>query len=296
MSAAAIRQALGTYSHRDEAFRRTFERDKKALIEMGVPLVTRPDPDEPASSVYLIEATPRRIEDPGLNPAERAALQSAVAALDLRDAGSESINDAAPGLRKLGMMSSVADELDRAAIAVDNTLGQLFGAIVDRRGVNLTYGGRSRQLIPRQLAHRNGNWYLRARDLGAAELRTYRVDRIEGPILVDSDAQDEVPSTPLHSLTMNPWEFGDGKPTEVTVRLDAAVASTELGERPDLEIAARRDDGSVDVKLKVRSEQGLHHWLLEFLDHAELLRPAKFRRSFVEHLQRLADPSAGSDR
>jgi proteasome accessory factor B len=291
MSAAAIREAMGTYSLRDEAFRRMFERDKKELIRMGVPLVTLEDPDQPSSSVYRIESVSRVVSDPGLNPAERAALQSAVTSLDLQDAGPESLSDAAPALRKLGMMSASTVEMVPAAMAVDSTLGRLFGAIVDRKGVHLSYLGKSRRLVPRQLAHRNGCWYLRASDFGASEVRSYRVDRIEGPVLVDSEKQDEVPLTPLDSLTMNPWEFGAGEATEVTVRLDPDVAPGVLL-LDDIEVAASHPDGSVDVTLHVRSEQGLHNWLFDLLDHAVLLEPDDFRQRFVDHLNELVEAGA----
>jgi proteasome accessory factor B len=170
-----------------------------------------------------------------------------------------------------------------------------------------TYRGSTRQVTPHQLFHRGGHWYLVATPVDAEGVRTYRLDRFEGTALGprDFDVADgeaggpsgaegtAAPSPePLDELRFRPWEFGDGEATTAMVRLDAPVAPIVLASDDSLPVAEREPDGAVVVRLEVRDRQGLWRWLLDLLDHAELLSPPELRNAYVAGLADLAGEAA----
>jgi predicted DNA-binding transcriptional regulator YafY len=65
-------------------------------------------------------------------------------------------------------------------------LTELAAACRDQRRVRLRYPGREgvspREVEPHRLVHTPRRWYLLAWDLGREDWRTFRVDRIEGPL------------------------------------------------------------------------------------------------------------------
>ncbi len=292
ISADEIRESTGAYSSDQTAFHRMFERDKKELLDMGVPLTTHPDPDEPSSSIYRSSPEGRNIADPKLTPAELAALRSAAVALVMQDEDLEQVADAAEGLRKLGGLSDAPTSIAAAEMAINHTVRTLFEAIVDGKSVSFRYRDKARQLIPRQIVHRSGHWYLRATSAELADDRTYRVDRIQGPVLVDAVPVSDIPQDPLNTLRMRPWEFGEGEAVMALVSLDSEVAPSAFSEYPDLPVHDQPGDGTTVVELAVRNPHALNNWLVGFLHRAELLEPPDLRAGFVDYLKVLASPDA----
>lgn len=290
ISAEEIRESTGAYSSDQAAFHRTFERDKRDLLDMGVPLTTIPDPDEPSGSIYRSSPKEREIADPRLTPAELAALRSAAVALVLQDENLEQVADAAEGLRKLGGLSDEPASIAAAEMAINDTVRTLFEAIVDGKSVSFRYRDQARQLIPRQIVHRSGHWYLRATSAELADDRTYRVDRIQGPVLVDAVPVADIPQDPLNTLRMRPWEFGGGDAVTALVSLDAEVAPSAFSEYPDLPVRDQLGDGTTVVELEVRNPDALSNWLVGFLHRAELIEPPDLRAGFIEYLEALAAP------
>lgn len=50
----------------------------------------------------------------------------------------------------------------------------------------------------------------------------------------------------------------------------------------------RRDDGTVEVRLAVTDPEALLSWVLDLLDHAEVLRPPDVREAMVARLEAVA--------
>src|SRR3954452_13223276 len=97
LSAAEIAKRVYGYPEEKSAFRRTFERDKDDLREMGIPLVlTEIEGTDPPETGYRIPKDQYYLRDPGLEPDELAALQ--LAASTVRLDGIEGVG----GLWKLG--------------------------------------------------------------------------------------------------------------------------------------------------------------------------------------------------
>src|SRR5205823_6317760 len=84
LSAEELHQRLPGYAENHAAFRRSFERDKDALREMGIPLALEAvDPSQPHLEGYRIPKDEYYLHDPGLAPDELAALHLAASAVQL---------------------------------------------------------------------------------------------------------------------------------------------------------------------------------------------------------------------
>ena len=70
LTAAELREQVPGYPEGDKAtFRRAFERDKEALRDMGIPVLTTEIPgSEPPELGYRIRRADYALRDPGLTP------------------------------------------------------------------------------------------------------------------------------------------------------------------------------------------------------------------------------------
>ena len=64
---------------------------------------------------------------------------------------------------------------------------------------------------------------------------------------------------------------------------------TELGADSVIE---RTDDGAVVIRMSVTDVPALVSWVMDFLDHAEILRPPEVRAAMVERLGDYSTPGA----
>src|SRR5436190_14944453 len=134
LSASEVARRVFGYPEEKGAFRRTFERDKDDLREMGIPIVmTEIEGTDPPEVGYRIPKDQYYLRDPGLEPDELAALH--LAASTVRLDGIEG----AGGLWKLGgqpataMSSAPLDAPpDLTPIPVDRGLVVLWDAASER--------------------------------------------------------------------------------------------------------------------------------------------------------------------
>jgi len=73
------------------------------------------------------------------------------------------------------------------------------------------------------------------------------------------------------------------------VLVDAAEAGRVIGELGEGAVVERRDDGTVVVRLAVTDQQALVTWVLDWLDHAEVLGPPEVRMAVVDRLTSIID-------
>lgn len=321
LSFAEIRARLSNdaYPQRDpESARRGFERDKADLLAMGVPLESVTVSDDPSATAYTIgtrsgTGSQRRsgsrhggVSDPGFSPSELAALRFAATAVALRGEAVKSVADASDGLRKYGGMGTPPADRTVADLQLDENVADLFTAVLDSAAVGFTYAGRTRKVLPVQLANRSGHWYLRSEDLDVGESRTYRLDRFESPVLrippgsTDRTSMTSVSSEPtgdaartqpsMGKLRLRPWEFGSDDPVRVVVALDPPAAAVATAGDSDLEVLRVEPTGST-VALSVRNPDGLWSWMLSFLDRAEVLEPPAMRDAYRRHLESIVADS-----
>lgn len=192
LTKARIRQMVPQYASAptDEAFDRTFERDKDELRELGIPLVT-----EDLSSGwddeqgYRIDQREYALPDLAFERDELAVLGLASRAWAQASLGSA----AAQALRKLRAADVERDE--ESLIGIEprlRTTEPSFDALKDAalRRVPVTFDYRradsdesmTRRVQPWRVLLWHGRWYLTGHDLDREAPRVFRLSRIAGPV------------------------------------------------------------------------------------------------------------------
>jgi predicted DNA-binding transcriptional regulator YafY len=272
-----------SYPAEKAAQRRAFERDKETLRELGVPIVTEPVEGIGGEVGYRIPPDEYYLPDPGLTPDERAALHVAVSAVRLVG------GDAHEGLRKLGgFEGSGAPAL--AELSAAPLLGELFDAVARRRTIEFSYRGEARALEPYGVVHRFGHWYVVGHDRLRDAPRAFRVDRIDGELSVGAPAAFTPPDDvdPADFLRDDPLAYGEAQAVEARVLVDPARAAWVVDELGEDAVVERRPDGGVVVSLSVVNREAFRSWVLDLLDHAEVLEPPELRDELIEWLRALA--------
>ncbi len=85
-----------------------------------------------------------------------------------------------------------------------------------------------------------------------------------------------------------PWRFAEGDEVEVDVLVDGAEAGRVIAELGTDAVREHRERGAVVVRLAVTDTEALVTWVLDLLDHAEVLRPDSVRAAVVGRLEALA--------
>jgi len=282
LSAQDIRERLGVYPDDTDAFRRAFERDKDDLRAMGVPLEIQPVPGViPAVDGYRIPKDRYYLRDPGLTPAELAALRMAASVVQLEGLS------AREGLLKLGGL--VGEDDGGVGLAVgalpSGNVGPLFGAIAARTPVRFTYRGEVRTVDPYRLDFQRGRWYLSGHDHARAEERAFRLDRFESGIAVLDGPRFDRPEGGREGVRLEPWQLGGDDATRARLLVDAAQAPWIVQHLGPSSVLEERPDGSVVVAVTVTNRDNFRSFVLTFLDHAEVLEPVDLRDDVVAWLE-----------
>lgn len=283
VTAEDIRRTVAGYGQaNDEAFRRTFERDKDLLRSLGIPLRLAYTDRWEVEQGYLVARDEYSLPDPGLTDEERAALWLAAQVVRVGGLSSEPA-----ALFKLGGAppAGTGEPVGADLGAASGDLPLLFGAMTEGREVAFAYLGKERRVRPYGLVHRFGHWYLVGPPAGESEVRTFRVDRLAGLRLGRRRQAFTRPAgfRAADALPAAPWEAGEQE-VEVTVRFAPGVAwwaRRQLSPRAHL---AEELDGSLVARLPVASVNAFIGWMIGFEDEAEVLGPPDVRRRLIEHL------------
>lgn len=279
---------------------RAFERDKAALLELGVPLHWIPPEqdaaDEDGLGGYVIDRDKYFLPELNLNPDELALLSMAGAAA----AGIEGFPGRSAVIRALAKLGFDVDEsqihrsLAHAPIReardpkrVAEHLQLLHDAVALKRTVSMRYTATGaeateRNVDPYGLFYRHGAWYL----VGWCHLRqaerTFHLGRIEELRLTFTDRQGnqfEVPKNFQLSMYVHAraWELPHESSVTVTIKLDQRLqpAIPELfGQRAVVE--TRKD--AVYVTVQVTNKLALIAAVLPLGADAEVVSPPKLRQ------------------
>jgi len=267
----------GAYPDDEAAYHRAFERDKDDLRLLGVPISTEPVPGtDPPLTGYRIVGDEYYLPDPGLEPDELAALHLAASAVGFgTDRGLQAI-------RKLGGAPDDADPGLVANLPADPRLEPLYQAMAERRTAQLRYHDEDREVEPYRLDFQRGRWYLTAFDRGRDDERLFRVDRIDGEVVVGEAGAFEPPSTEVPGLRISPWALGEDEPVEATVLVDADQAPWAVHRVGEEHVGEHRADGSVVLVLQVTNRWAFRAFVLELLEHAEVLDPPELRDDLLD--------------
>lgn len=276
----------GQYPEADEARRTSFERDKRSLRALGLPITTQTlSGSDAGKTAYSIDRTEYALIDFGLTEEELDALQQAAALVQIGTSWGKQ------AVQWLG--GEISSPEISTAVKVDaqsRVLPLLWDAIGSQAVASFAYRSRQRVVHPYGLLARNGFWYLIGFDTERDMQVTFRVDRIEGEVAVGEPNAFSRPHdfNVLTAFTRDPKEFADGPQEVAVVRLDHRVAPAAVRELGDDAIVARRSDGSLDVEVACGNRTAFKSWLYAMVDRAEVISPENVRQEIIADLQKMA--------
>lgn len=274
------------YSGTPEGIRTAFERDKRILRELGLPIVTKTlGGDDAGRTAYSIDRSVYRNYDFGLTPDELSALQEAAVTVQIGTTW---------GLRAvqwLGGEIPVPDTPEGARVeAEEPVLPALWKAVSEGRTARFTYHGRERTVQPWGLLGRNGFWYLIAFDPARNDRVSYRVDRIEGDVATGEPGEFERPAdfTLESGVTRDAKAFPGGEDQYAVVRVHQSLASRVARELGADAVVATRSDGSIDVEVPCGNRIAFRSWLFAMVDRACVVSPEPVRNEIMAELEAIA--------
>ena len=268
-----VRNTVHGYADQsDEAFHRMFERDKQVLRRLGVPLKLEAMDVWEIDEGYTVDPDEYAVPDPKLTQEERLALS--VAGRLVRLGGTEA---GVGAIIKLGGMER-GDGIEPlgADLGEDlEVLGELFGAVTERRKIRFTYRGHQRPVEPYGIAHRRGHWYLVGNTPDGE--RMYRVDRIQDlEVGEEPDGFDKPKEFDIRAVVdSQPWEAGTDPEIQATVKFDPEVswwAARSLG-------LTEPKDEDLTATVPVANRDAFVGWVLSFGASAEVLEPPEMREA-----------------
>jgi predicted DNA-binding transcriptional regulator YafY len=277
----AIANQVPGYPDEHSARRQAFERDKRLLRDEGIPVRTEHLGGHEQYG-YLIDRDAFYLPDLALEPDEQVALHLAVAGVHL---GDPSGRDA---LMKLGA-GGLSEVRPIATVVPPPALVDLFEAVRTRTVATFAYRGEDRRIAPVGLWFRFGHWYVVAWDLVRNDVRTFRVDRIEGAVVTQPSDRAEVPEgiDVRAALPEEPWHAEGEDHVVMHIRVDALEGPRVAEEVGPDKVVRQLDDGSLELALNVSSFASIRSWVLGLFDHAEVLMPPDYRDELVAWLRAL---------
>lgn len=276
----------GQYPAADEARRTSFERDKRSLRALGLPITTQTlSGSDAGKTAYSINRSEYAHIDFGLTADELDALQQAAALVQIGTTwGKQAVQWLGGEITAPEMAAAVKVE------AQSRSLPLLWQAVESSSSITFAYRSRQRDVHPYGLLARNGFWYLIGFDTHRNMQVTFRVDRIEGEISLGVEGSFERPEGfNVHSaFTKDLKSFYNGPNEVAVVRLDHRVAPAAVRELGDDAIITRHPDGSLDVEVACGNRSAFKSWLYAMVDRAEVLSPEAVRNEIIADLQRMA--------
>jgi proteasome accessory factor B len=283
---------MDAYTGSRSAVRRKFERDKRALLELGVVL----DYDAGANA-YSLSAESLRARPLRIPHADAVILREAVAAV-AQDSGSPLAPDARGALVRL---VGVADPAHSGLVVHRSTMGgptlsdaleKLFLAVGRRYAVLFTYryvaGGpaHEREVLPWGMFARRGHWYLTGFCTDREAPRCFRVALVENvrvPALPDGAPQFDRPDgfDIRAAAKVAPWDWELEAPVELVLEVDgdfAPLVARALGHA--------RLDGSRVVREVSNAEAALE-FAWSWLPHVRVVAPGSLALRFRSRMARV---------
>jgi predicted DNA-binding transcriptional regulator YafY len=265
------------------ALRGAFERDKALLRDIGVPIETTVlGGDQAGETAYSINRDRYELRGLELDDDERHALQMAVATLR-----SEIGQDA---VWKLGG-TAVPTSTVVANVVQLPSLPALRSAVAERRSVRFTYHAVERTLDPYGLLLREGFWYVMGHDHGHDQVRTYRVDRIEGDVTPIDGSSFDRPSD-FDARAVFPADakaLGDvGEHRTALVAVFGPTAEIVRRDLGDAAVTTGGASGATVFEVTCTNLDAFRSWVLGLGVHAEVLGPPEVRADVVAWLRGLA--------
>jgi proteasome accessory factor B len=278
-----------------DAFKRMFERDKEELRELGIPLELSSVDSWETEQGYRIPKDRYYLPDLNLEPDEIAALWLAAGLIRMSDPG-----PARSALMKLtegpppkieGNLSWLTADMGLQAPNISVALD----SVGERKRIVFTYRSKdstvSRTVEPYGLTHRRGRWYLVGHDQRSGQIRSFRLDRVEGAIHLTHPSRPgpefEIPDGFNLQSYMERPPFVQGELlSEARVRFDPSTAWWVERTAPWLRLEYAEDLSAI-ATVEVADDLGFVSWLLGFGEGAEVLEPDRLRDAARHRLEQI---------
>jgi len=295
MTKEQIRGSVAGYDREGstDAFERMFERDKDALRELGVPVVTVHGPAHADDVGYRVD-----LDAYALPTMELSAAQLAVLGLAAELWQDQTLRaDAARALTKLrvvGTTPSATDALVGLAPrlhAAGPALGPLLDAAHARQLVEFTYRTAStgevlrRQVEPWRIIASRGGWYLVGLDRGRGAPRVFRLSRIVGDVVATGAPEAfRVPAAADPMAMLVDAQHGADRVAWLAVAPDRAGAlRSRAVEAPDGERAPAAAPAGRDLVV-VPYDRDLADEIAGYTDAVLVLGPDDLRDAVIRRL------------
>lgn len=287
LSLREITDRVEGYPETKEAIRQAFERDKRALRDLGIPLASVPI-DGHDQVGYQIDEDEYYLPDLELDEAEATALAFAVAAVQLGgSAGRDALSTLGHGVDQVPAPVAVLPSVPFLAVVHD--------AVRDRAELRFGYHGRERRVEPYALSFRRAAWYLVGRDLTAdgpsGQVRTFRLDRFESEPAAGEPGGFEPPGDLdlASEIQLLPFAADGAEDLPVAdLEIDGRLAHQVAALVPDSAVSAWGEHGSVRLSLPVGDVAAFTSFVAGLGDAAVVHGPASLREAVVERLRAVA--------
>ncbi len=311
---STIRKTVVGYNDlaREDAVEKRFDRDKKELREIGIPVEYTPS-DERGRDGYYISRDEYFHHELDLT-AEEATLLVVLA--NAARAGNDAINaNLRSALLKMAIDSPLQEEVQSAVSAsrmhafsrgkrdraVLDNLDTLVAAVAERRTVKFNYRAANsrtttkREVHPYGLGYREGEWYLVGHDVAKQALRQFKIVRTTGKVTLSRgkgrDFHVPVGFDIEQHIEHVPWQYPKGKEEWAEILFDSSVAWMVEDDLRSGQEFDWRDNGDAVLRLKVRKADDTHKRLLGLLasysGQCAVLKPAWLCRQAIAQLREL---------
>lgn len=260
---------------------------------MGIPLELSATDIWESEHGYRIPKDRYYLPELELQPDEMASLWLAASLVRMSDPG-----PARNALMKLSGEAPPTEPRTLSLVSADMglaapNLSVTLEALAERKQLTFRYrsksGIRNRIVEPYGLTHRRGRWYLVARDSSAAQLRSFRLDRVESSVRMNHPSKPgpefEIPDDfrLTDYVDRPPFAQGEQEVTKARVVFDPSTSWWVQRSSPWLRLEPH-DRGAVTT-VDVVDDGGFISWLLGFGRGAEVLEPRRLREMARRRLE-----------
>jgi proteasome accessory factor B len=298
LTAERIRAIVPGYAEApsDEAFFRTFERDKTELRELGIPLEVGRNSVFDSIDGYRIARRDYELGEIDLEPDEAAAVALAVRLWDTPELTSAA-HSALLKLRAAGV------DVDQAAPAIiepkvhtsEQAFAPLLAAVQAGRVVTFEY----RRPVPAELRRRTlepwgvvswrGRWYVVGHDRDRNAPRCFRLSRIVGDVRVTGRPGSVRPPEGVDLLAFVARTEGEPPPAAIARLWVAEGRAAGLRRRATV-VGKRELDGVLgdEVEMELRYPDSAARWIAGYGADVIVMEPDVLRKSVHERLLAVA--------
>lgn len=286
LTKSEIFRSVEGYEGSPETKERMFERDKDDLRSLGVTIdVGSFDPLFSDESGYRIRSETYELDLGEITPTEVSLLSLAADAW--QDAALE--DSAQSAIQKLSAFGIPSDPIDIPGLSpkLSNSSKDLLTiteAIASKDCICFSYPGLDltaieRLIVPIALSNKSGYWYVSGVDQEIQEVRTFRLDRIQGVIkTISNKEQFEYPTAIEFDQTT---EASNNNYAVIDVRKGKGHALRALA-------TSTKDLGEWDqIRVPIFTLESIAAQILWHGEDAFVQEPAELRVSIVEQLQAL---------